>query len=119
MADLAQTIGLDMSDWWQPTVHSYLGQVRKNVVIAAVSEVAGAHIAQSLDKLKKGDLGKKAEELLADSEWLPSVLRAPKPKKAAPVAKRDPAKKAVPAKKEAVKPGLDPAAAWPFPRERA
>jgi ParB family chromosome partitioning protein len=126
MGDLAQAIGLDMSDWWQPTVQSYLGQVRKNVVIAAVSEVAGAHIAQSLDKLKKGDLGKKAEELLADSEWLPSVLRAPRPKKAAPAVKSNPAKKAALARKTAAKPETrqvapahDSAVAWPFPSGRA
>lgn len=126
MGDLAQAIGLDMSDWWQPTVQSYLGQVRKNVVIAAVSEVAGAHVAQSLDKLKKGDFGKKAEELLADSEWLPSVLRAPRPKKAAPAVKSNPPKKAAPARKTAAKPEAhqvapahDSAVAWPFPSGRA
>jgi ParB family transcriptional regulator, chromosome partitioning protein len=140
-----ETLGLNMADWWQPTVKSYLGQVRKDVVTGALADVGVGELAmKEVDKLKKGDLGKKAEELLADSGWLPMPLRAkdapakakasktPAAKKAVTAAKKAPAKK-VSAKKPAIKsavvdaskssiaaikPGLDPAAAWPFPSNK-
>lgn len=126
-----QTIGLNMADWWQPTVKSYLGQVRKDVVTGALASVGVGDIAiRELDKLKKGDLGKKAEELLADSGWLPPILRPkdqPKPvkpkdvpapaKKAAKGAKAPAAPSKTAAKPAATPtpPKLSPAAAWPFP----
>lgn len=130
-----QTLGLNMADWWQPTVKSYLGQVRKDVVTGALAESGVGDLAiKEMDRLKKGDLGTKAEALLADSGWLPTPLRPkdlPKPKPAlkAPAAKKVPAVRKTPAKKAAgiVAPTseptptkgprvvMNPGAAWPFP----
>jgi len=82
-----QTIGLNMADWWQPTRKSYLGQVAKPVIIEALEEVGIGEIAiKQADKLKKAELAQKAEELLADTGWLPILLR-PKTPPAAKVAK--------------------------------
>lgn len=130
LENVERAIGLNMADWWQPTVKSYIGQVRKDVVTGALSSVGVGDIAiKELDKLKKVDLGRKAEELLADSGWLPPILR-PKdlPKPAKPKDAPAPAKKAakvvkapkvikVAAKPKAIptSPALSPAAAWPFP----
>ena len=38
-------------------------------------EGAGERAAQLIDHLKKGDMAKEAERLLADSGWLPEPLR--------------------------------------------
>lgn len=134
-------IGLNMADWWQPTRASFLGQVAKPVIVEALEEAGVGEIAiKQLDKLKKAELAQKAEELLADSGWLPALLRpkAPpavkvaKPKvtakakpepKAAPAAKKSAVRKVAAKPKQAVgypegsmaAAHLNPAAAWPFP----
>ncbi|TIP00821.1 MAG: ParB/RepB/Spo0J family partition protein [Mesorhizobium sp.] len=73
---LARTVGLDMIDaGWRPTVGNYLGRVTKARILEAVREGAGDRAAQLIDHLKKGDMAKEAERLLADSGWLPEPLR--------------------------------------------
>lgn len=127
LADLQTALGLDMADWWQPTAAGYLKYVRKDVVIAAVTEMAGKHDGVQLEKLKKGEIDRRAEELLVDTRWLPTVLKspaAPKPKaprkpkaspeKAATAVKKTPVKRS---SGTAGKVGLDPAATWPFATE--
>lgn len=98
-----QTIGLNMADWWQPTRKSFLAQVPKPVIIEALEDVGVGEIAiKQADKLKKAELAQKAEELLADTGWLPALLR-PKTPPAAKVSNvKAPAKKAhaqIPAQK--------------------
>ncbi|AXC49739.1 chromosome partitioning protein ParB [Paracoccus suum] len=73
---LARATGLDMVDvGFRPTVENYLGRVTKPRILAAVREGAGERAAQLVDHLKKGDMAKEAERLLADSGWLPEPLR--------------------------------------------
>jgi ParB family chromosome partitioning protein len=73
---LARAVGLDMVDaGWRPTVDNYLGRVTKARIIEAVREGAGDQAAQLIDHLKKGDMAKEAERLLADTGWLPDPLR--------------------------------------------
>jgi ParB family chromosome partitioning protein len=73
---LARATGLDMVDvGWRPTVANYLGRVTKARIIEAVREGAGEQAAQLIDHLKKGDMAKEGERLLADSGWLPEPLR--------------------------------------------
>ncbi|TIR45899.1 MAG: DNA-binding protein, partial [Mesorhizobium sp.] len=43
--------------------------------LEAVREGAGEQAAQLIDHLKKGDMAKEGERLLADSGWLPEPLR--------------------------------------------
>ncbi|MBB5411863.1 ParB family chromosome partitioning protein [Paraburkholderia sp. HC6.4b] len=79
---LLAELGTDMADWWSPTVESYLGQVPKPRIIGALTDVGIDEFAlRDLDKLKKIDLAKKAEELLAGSHWLPAFLRPKEPPK--------------------------------------
>ncbi|MGE0180422.1 MAG: DNA-binding protein, partial [Sphingomonas sp.] len=67
---------LDMVEvGWTPTVDNYLGRVTKPRILEAVREGAGERAAQLIDHLKKGDMAKEAERLLADSGWLPEPLR--------------------------------------------
>ena len=70
---LARATGLDMVEaGWRPTVSNYLGRVTKARILEAVREGAGDSAAQLIEHLKKGDMAKEAERLLADSDWLPS-----------------------------------------------
>ncbi|MGB5903903.1 MAG: ParB/RepB/Spo0J family partition protein [Xanthobacteraceae bacterium] len=73
---LARATGLDMAAvGWKPTVGNYLGRVTKTRILEAVREGAGERAAQLIDHMKKGDMAKEAERLLADTGWLPEPLR--------------------------------------------
>ena len=73
---LARETGLNMvAAGWRPTVGNYLGRVTKPRILEAVREGAGERAAQLIDHLKKGDMAKEAERLLADTGWLPEPLR--------------------------------------------
>ena len=73
---LARSTGLDMvAVGWHPTVGNYLGRVTKPRIIEAVREGAGDRAAELIGHLKKGDMAKEAERLLADTGWLPEPLR--------------------------------------------
>ena len=73
---LTEVTGLDLVDeGWKPTVENYLGRVTKSRIIEAVREGAGDHAADLIAHLKKGDMAKEAERLLADTGWLPEPLR--------------------------------------------
>ena len=73
---LARSTGLDMvAVGWRPTVGNYLGRVTKPRILEAVREGAGDRAAELIGHLKKGDMAKEAERLLADSGWLPEPLR--------------------------------------------
>ena len=73
---LARAVGLDLvAAGWQPTVGNYLGKVTKARILEAVREGKGEMAAQLIDHLKKPDMAKEAERLLADSGWLPEPLR--------------------------------------------
>jgi len=73
---LARATGLDMAQvGWRPTVGNYLGRVTKTRIVEAVREGAGERAAQLIDHMKKGDMAREAERLLADTGWLPEPLR--------------------------------------------
>jgi len=73
--ELATAVSLDMKEWWDPTVANYLGRVSKPQIIDAVTEGAGAEAAAKLKDLKKGDMAKRAEELLDGERWTPAIFR--------------------------------------------
>jgi len=73
---LARAVGLDMLEaGWRPTVDNYLGRVTKPRILEAVREAKGEQSAQLIDHLKKAEMAKEAERLLADTGWLPEPLR--------------------------------------------
>jgi ParB family chromosome partitioning protein len=73
---LARAVGLDMVDaGWRPTVDNYLSRVTKPRILEAVREAKGEQSAQLIDHLKKGDMAREAERLLAGTGWLPEPLR--------------------------------------------
>ena len=72
---LAEALGLDMAQWWQPTADRYLGRVPKALLLEALREGVSPQIAHSLAALKKDQLVIRAEERLKGKGWLPSILR--------------------------------------------
>ena len=72
---LARHVGLDMAQaGWRPTVDNYLGRVPKARILDAVRTAKGEMAAQLIDHLKKPEMAKEAERLLADTGWVPEPL---------------------------------------------
>jgi ParB family chromosome partitioning protein len=75
---LARAVKLDMAGaGWTPTVDNYLGRVPKARILEAVREAKGEPSAQLIDHLKKLEMAKEAERLLAGTGWFPEPLRIP------------------------------------------
>jgi ParB family chromosome partitioning protein len=73
---LARATGLDMvAAGWKPTVGNYFGRVTKTRILEAVREGAGERAGQLIAHLKKGEMAREAERLLAETGWLPEPLR--------------------------------------------
>src|SRR5271169_5735641 len=60
---------------WRPTAENYLGRVPKARILEAVREAKGEPAAQLMGHLKKADMAREAERMLADTGWLPEILR--------------------------------------------
>jgi ParB family chromosome partitioning protein len=93
--ELARAVNLDMARaGWRPTIENYLSRVPKSRILEAVREAKGDQPAQLLEPLKKADMAREAERMLADTGWLPELLRAESAeveRDAAPQVESDPA----------------------------
>jgi ParB family chromosome partitioning protein len=76
---LAEAVSLNMTGYWRPTVRSYLGRVTKARILEAVREAVSDEAAERMADMKKLDMAEAAEQLLAATDWLPSLLRTAKP----------------------------------------
>ncbi len=76
---LAGALALDVAKDWTPTVDSYLGRVTKAHIVEAVSEGVSEDAARRIADMKKPDMAQAAEQLLAGTGWLPTILRTPEP----------------------------------------
>jgi ParB family chromosome partitioning protein len=72
---LARAVNLDMAASWSPTVNNYLGRVPKARILEAVREAKRDASAQLIEHLKKSDMAREAERLLAGTGWVPEPLR--------------------------------------------
>ena len=73
---LARAVNLNMAAaGWSPTLDNYLGRVPKARILEAVREAKGEASAQLIDHLKKPEMAKEAERLVACTGWLPEPLR--------------------------------------------
>ena len=81
---LARATGLNMVEnaGWRPTAENYLDRVTKPRILEAVREGAGERAASLIEHLKKGDMAREAERLLAETGWLPEPLRLFEPEQA-------------------------------------
>ena len=73
---MAQAVKLDMADWWTPTGERYLGRVKKEEILRVIGEGTSETNFEDLRKLKKGELVAAAERRLAESRWLPEILKS-------------------------------------------
>jgi ParB family chromosome partitioning protein len=71
---LADTLKLDMTAWFRPTAENYFARVSKTGILEALTEAKG-DIAPAWNKAKKGELAVIAERQVADTGWLPALLR--------------------------------------------
>lgn len=75
---LAQAVDVDMAAaGWRPTAENFLGRVAKARILQAVAEGRGQQAADRIAHLRKTDMAREAEELLAATSWLPEPLRTP------------------------------------------
>jgi ParB family chromosome partitioning protein len=73
-----RSLSLDLvAAGWAPTVDNYLGRVTKARVLEAVREAKGEGSVQLIEHLKKPDMAKEAERLLAGCGWLHLPSREP------------------------------------------
>jgi ParB family chromosome partitioning protein len=72
---IAEATGLDMSDWWSPTASGYLGKIKKEQILDIVKTAVSPTAAAGLEKMKKAEMAKAAETILADKRWVPSFYR--------------------------------------------
>jgi ParB family chromosome partitioning protein len=72
---IAAALGFDLSQWWTPTARGYFSRVSKEQIAKAVTEGRSPEAAENIAKLKKAEMAERAEALLADSDWLPALVR--------------------------------------------
>ncbi|MGY4395361.1 ParB family chromosome partitioning protein [Sphingomonas sp. UYAg733] len=77
---IARAANLDMvAAGWTATTDNYLGRVTKARILLAVEEAKGTETAGRIEGLKKPEMVREAEDLLAGSSWLAEPLRTPAP----------------------------------------
>lgn len=74
---LAEAVGLDMADWWEPTAPAYLSLVPKAQIIQAMKEAGPELVDDGIGAMKKDVLVATAASRLAGKRWLPAPLRRP------------------------------------------
>jgi ParB family chromosome partitioning protein len=74
---LAKAAQLDMTRWWRPTARDYFNRVSKEKIVEAVAQQQGQTAAENISRMKKQSMAIRAEQLLADSGWLPELFRKP------------------------------------------
>jgi len=75
---VARAVNLDMvAAGWSPTAEAYLGRVTKAHILEAVREAKGEASVELIEHLKKPEMAREAERLLAGTGWLPEPLRDP------------------------------------------
>ncbi len=72
---LVQAIGLNMWAYWRPSADNYFLRVPKAMILEAVREGVSVEASERLRPLKKAEMAKAAEQLLAATDWLPIALR--------------------------------------------
>jgi ParB family transcriptional regulator, chromosome partitioning protein len=72
---IAQAVGLDMADWWEPTAAGFLNHVSKAQIVQALKEAGPGLTRDGVEGLKKEALVGSAAGRLRGTRWLPTVLR--------------------------------------------
>lgn len=73
---IEETLGIDASSWFKPTVADFFGKMEAPVIIHTLQK-AGVPSDTTWSKLKKGELAIIAERHLAGTGWRPDFLGGP------------------------------------------
>jgi ParB family transcriptional regulator, chromosome partitioning protein len=73
---LGEALNIDMAKWFRPTAENYFGKISKAGIIEALCEIKGG-IAPAWNTAKKLDLAAMAEREVANTNWLPALLKRP------------------------------------------
>jgi ParB family transcriptional regulator, chromosome partitioning protein len=118
-AKLLAALDFDMADHFTATASNYLGRVSKAQIVEALGDAGkvtdDAHRG-TLAGLKKGDLAAHAEAGLANTRWVPALIRTPVPPPAAPAAKPKAERKRARKPREAASASNRTAAGGPAPK---
>lgn len=72
---LAGLLGIRIDEWWSATAETYLTHVPKARILEVASDAVGAEAAEPLQKMKKSEAAKAAEQLLNGGQWLPEIMK--------------------------------------------
>ncbi|PMS15598.1 chromosome partitioning protein ParB [Trinickia dabaoshanensis] len=73
--EIANTLAVDYARYWKPTRAAYFEHVPKSRIEVVVGEAVSPQSVAELRGMKKADAAAAAELRMADSGWLPEVLR--------------------------------------------
>jgi len=72
----AESVGLDMSNWWSASADSYFAHVKRDVILDAIREHKPRLVLPKLEKASKAELVSRTKRIFKGSTWLPEPLRA-------------------------------------------
>lgn len=72
---LAEVMGFDMANWFNPNPDNYLNRVSRDQIATAYREAKGHDVAPAWQKLKKAEMAARVAEAIDGSKWLPSPIR--------------------------------------------
>ena len=72
---LADSLKLDMAQWFTPTAENYFARISKAAILHALQEAKGTPLSPATAKLSKSELAALAERTVAGTGWLPAPLR--------------------------------------------
>jgi ParB family chromosome partitioning protein len=72
---LSKALGLDMANWWAPTAENYFGRIKRDQILAAITEATARPAPERLRALKKKDLAAEAESMITGTRWVPPTIR--------------------------------------------
>jgi ParB family transcriptional regulator, chromosome partitioning protein len=72
---IVNTLDIDLTRYWKPTRAGYFEHVSKDRIATVIGEAISPQMSAQLRDMKKSDAAAAAEDHMADSGWLPEVLR--------------------------------------------
>lgn len=71
---LIDTLGIDMRDWWTPSLDGFISRMKKSELARAVREVGMPEEAARIEGMKKAEAQAAAARALDGTRWLPATL---------------------------------------------
>ena len=73
---LSKALGLEMANWWAPPAENYFSRIKKEQIVAAITDASGKAAPERLKSLKKSDFAAEAESIVKGTRWLLPILRS-------------------------------------------